>query len=131
MSGRDATDEGAKEPHANHPTPPEHSHHLSAGVVTIADRPSPPQARQHRHFEPNLHHLSRATTTTSTFRRNHVKERGSRLRECPGFQLSVCLSGVSARRARARGGVDVDMDGAAKLGVPLQKNFDVQRFEQW
>ena len=92
MSGRDATDEGAKEPHANHPTPPEHSHHLSAGVVTIADRPSPPQARQHHHFEPNLHHLSRATTTTSTFRRNHVKERGSRLRECPGFQLSVCLS---------------------------------------
>ena len=92
MSGRDATDEGAKEPHANHPTPPEHSHHLSAGVVTIADRPSPPQARQHHHFEPNLHHLSRATTTTSTFRRNHVKERGSRLLECPGFQLSVCLS---------------------------------------
>ena len=96
MSGRDATDEGAKEPHANHPTPPEHSHHLSAGVVTIADRPSPPQARQHHHFEPNLHHLSRATTTTSTFRRNHVKERGSRLRECPGFQLSVCLSALTS-----------------------------------
>ena len=92
MSGRDVKDEGIKEPHASHPTPPEHSHHLSAGVVTIADRPSPPQARQHHHFEPNLHQLSRATTTTSTFRRNHVKERGSRLRECPGFQLSVCLS---------------------------------------
>ena len=86
MSGRDATDEGAKEPHANHPTPPEHSHHLSAGVVTIADRPSPPQARQHHHFEPNLHHLSRATTTTSAFRRNHVKV------GCGSVPVFNCLS---------------------------------------